>query len=37
MKDASGNEMWSVNVPVGDQDELYVEETLSINRYRNTE
>ncbi len=37
MKDASGNEMWSINVAVGDQDELFVEETLFINRYRNAE
>lgn len=36
-KDASGNEMWSVNVAVGDHDELFIKETLYINRYSNPE
>lgn len=37
MKDASGNEMWSINVAVGNQEELFVKETLFIKRYRYSE
>ncbi|MGA3174562.1 MAG: hypothetical protein ABSE25_09095 [Syntrophorhabdales bacterium] len=32
--DASGNEMWSVNVAVGDQEGLLVGETVLLKRYR---
>ncbi len=31
--DPSGNEMWSVNVVVGDEDETYVTDTPAINPY----
>lgn len=37
IRDASGNEMWAINVAVGDQDELFVGGDLSIKRYRRTE
>ncbi|OPY75558.1 MAG: hypothetical protein A4E63_00295 [Syntrophorhabdus sp. PtaU1.Bin050] len=37
IKDASGNEMWSINVAVGDYDELFVKETLFIRHYRQLE
>lgn len=37
IRDASGNEMWSINVAVGDQDEIFVSDELYINRYRQTE
>jgi hypothetical protein len=37
IRDASGNEMWSVNVAVGDREELFVEGDLPIRRYRETE
>ena len=37
VRDASGNEMWSINVAVGDQDELFVSGELSIKRYAELE
>ncbi len=37
IKDASGNEMWSINVAVGDRDELFVSGDLPIKRYLKTE
>jgi hypothetical protein len=37
IRDGSGNEMWSVNVAVGDRDELFVRETLSMTRYGRVE
>ncbi len=37
IKDASGNEMWSINVAVGNQEELFIRETLFIKRYRKSE
>lgn len=37
IKDGSGNEMWSINVAVGDQDELFVRGDLLIKRYCETE
>jgi len=37
IRDASGNEMWSINVAVGDQDSLFVKGELSIKRYGQTE
>jgi hypothetical protein len=37
IKDASGNEMWSINVAVGDHDELFVTDELFINRYQETD
>lgn len=37
VRDASGNEMWSINVAVGDQDELFVSGELSIKRYSELE
>lgn len=37
IKDASGNEMWSINVAVGNQEELFVKETLFIRRYSRSE
>lgn len=35
-KDASGNEMWSVNVVVGDEDQVYVEDYVPLKRYLKT-
>lgn len=37
IKDAAGNEMWSINVAVGDQDELFITGDLPITRYLETE
>jgi hypothetical protein len=37
IRDASGNEMWSVNVAVGNQDELFVRESVFVVRYRPAE
>jgi hypothetical protein len=37
IKDGAGNEMWSVNVAVGNQDELFIGETVFIRRYKNLE
>jgi hypothetical protein len=31
--DASGNEMWSVNIVVGDENELYAEDSLALRPY----
>jgi len=37
IRDASGHEMWAVNIAVGDEDELFVGGAHSINRYVRTE
>jgi hypothetical protein len=37
IRDASGNEMWSINVAVGEHDELFVSGDLAIKRYLETE
>ena len=37
IRDASGNEMWSINVAVGDEDELFITGDLPIKRYQETE
>ena len=31
--DAAGNDMWSVNVVVGDEDEMYVSDHLRLRQY----
>jgi hypothetical protein len=31
--DPSGNEMWAVNVAVGDEDDLFVEDSVPFKRY----
>ncbi len=31
--DASGNKMWSINVAVGDEDELYVDDPVALRPY----
>ncbi len=37
IRDASGNEMWAVNVSVGDENELFVDAPLPIRRYERME
>ncbi len=32
VKDAAGNDMWSVNVVVGDEDETYISDSTKLSR-----
>ena len=34
IRDASGDEMWSVNVEVGDEEETFIDHAPAITRYR---
>lgn len=33
MTDASGNDMWSVNIVVGDEEKSFIEDSLKLRRY----
>ena len=35
VRDAADQEMWSVNVTVGDEDETYLESSIELRRYAN--
>ncbi|MBP6965489.1 MAG: hypothetical protein KBC96_13920 [Armatimonadetes bacterium] len=36
-KDPSGNEMFSLNVVIGDEDELYADSSVKLSRYTNND
>jgi hypothetical protein len=31
--DAAGNDLWSVNVVIGDEDQIFARDSVSLNRY----